>query len=214
MEAGAGQDGGLREPLAKSSGGLRRSSGDGAAGKPVARQNILTQVCIFILIMELAERLCFYSFSGSITFFLRDNLGFSQAVASAQASVFNTLVYLTPLLGGFIADAYWGRYRTIAVFGTIYLLGTSLMAYAAHPAHLNKGLFMFAFFGLVSLGAGGIKSNVITMGGDQFNLDIPEESAQKESCVSKGSRGGNRRLPRSRLSPMAPLLLQIGDSPR
>jgi len=131
--------------------------------------------------MELAERLCFYSFSGSIIFFLRDELGFSQAVASAQASVFNTLVYLTPLLGGFIADAYWGRYWTIAVFGGIYFSGMVLMAFAAYPTNLIKWLFMLAFFGLVALGAGGIKSNVVTMGGDQFNLDIPEESAQKDS---------------------------------
>jgi len=43
--------------------------------------------------------------------------------------------------------------------------------------------FFFFFFFLLNLSlcAGGIKSNVITMGGDQFNLDYPEESAQKDS---------------------------------
>lgn len=68
-----------------------------------------------------------------------------------------------------------------AVFGSIYLAGTGLMALASYPGHEIKWLFMMAFFGLVSLGAGGIKSNVVTMGGDQFNLDFPEESEQKDT---------------------------------
>jgi hypothetical protein len=37
------------------------------------------------------------------------------------------------------------------------------MTFASIPDHESKGLFMFAFFGLVTLGAGGIKSNVVTM---------------------------------------------------
>ena len=130
-------------------------------------------------VMELAERLCFYTFAGSMIVYLRDYLGYSQAVASAMNSVFNTLVYLTPLLGGYVADAHWGRFRTIAVFGTFYLVGAALMAVASYPGREDKALFMLGFFGLVALGAGGIKSNVVTMGGDQFDLDFPEESAQK-----------------------------------
>jgi dipeptide/tripeptide permease len=116
-----------------------------------------------------------------MTIYLRDYLHFSQAVASAMNSVFNTLVYLTPLVGGYVADAHLGRYATIALFGAFYLVGTSLMAVASLPSHEDKPLFMVAFFGLVALGAGGIKSNVVTMGGDQFNLDYPEESAQKDT---------------------------------
>ena len=88
--------------------------------------------------------------------------------------------YLTPLLGGYIADAYWGRYKTIGVFGTIYFIGVALMTLSAYPDDTTEWLFMVAFFGMVALGAGGIKSNVVTMGGDQFNLDIPEEVEQKE----------------------------------
>jgi proton-dependent oligopeptide transporter, POT family len=45
--------------------------------------------------------------------FLRDYLDYPQASAAALFSIFNTLVYLTPLLGGYVADSYWGRYKTI-----------------------------------------------------------------------------------------------------
>jgi dipeptide/tripeptide permease len=41
--------------------------------------------------------------------YLRDYLEYSQSVAAAMNSVFVTLVYLTPLLGGYVADASWGR---------------------------------------------------------------------------------------------------------
>ena len=131
--------------------------------------------------MAVIQRLCFYTFSGSMIVYLRDYLHFSQAVASAMNSVFNTLVYLTPMIGGYVADAHLGRYTTIALFGSFYLAGTALMAAASFPGHEDKPLFMLSFFGLVALGAGGIKSNVVTMGGDQFNLDCPEESEQKDT---------------------------------
>ena len=58
------------------------------------RKGIIWKVCVFILVMELAERLCFYTFSGSMVIFLRDYLQYSQVAASAQNSVFNTLVEL------------------------------------------------------------------------------------------------------------------------
>lgn len=128
------------------------------SGSPAAQKgprfNIIRDVCIYILVMEAAERLCFYTYTGSMIIFLRDNLGYGQSQASALFSVFNSLVYLTPLLGGFVADAYWGRYKTIAVFGSVYMVGTMLMCAASIPDHENKGVFMFGFFGLVALGAG------------------------------------------------------------
>jgi dipeptide/tripeptide permease len=91
------------------------------------RLNIIRNVCIFILVMELAERLCFYTFAGSMIVYFRDYLGFSQSVSSAMMAAFNTLVYIFPLLGGYLADAHWGRYLAISVFGFIYFLGTVII---------------------------------------------------------------------------------------
>ena len=68
---------------------------------------------------------------------------------------------LALLVPRYVADAHWGRYRTIAVFGAFYLAGTGLMAVASYPGKEDKALFCGAFFGLVALGAGGIKSNVV-----------------------------------------------------
>mmetsp|Transcript_61608 Transcript_61608/g.139461 ORF Transcript_61608/g.139461 Transcript_61608/m.139461 type:complete len:104 (-) Transcript_61608:456-767(-) len=101
-------------------------------------------------------------------------------------SVFNSFVYLTPLLGGYIADSHLGRYKTIGVFGMIYMLGTGLMAAASYPGHEIPWLFIFSFFGLVALGAGGIKSNVVTLGGDQFNLDHRASKKIPTSSISTG----------------------------
>ncbi len=42
------------------------------------RFNIIRDVCIYVLVMELAERLCFYTFSGSMIIYLRDYLDYSQ----------------------------------------------------------------------------------------------------------------------------------------
>ncbi len=46
------------------------------------RRDILKRVVVYILIMELAERLCYYTFSGSVNVYLRDYLGYSQVIPS------------------------------------------------------------------------------------------------------------------------------------
>jgi dipeptide/tripeptide permease len=68
-------------------------------------------------------------------------------------------------------------------------MGVVLAAAASHPSFVHsslglaRGIFMFAIFGLVGLGSGGIKANVIKMGGDQFDISDPEEARQKDVCV-------------------------------
>lgn len=45
-------------------------------------------------------------------------------------------VYVTPLLGGIIADAWWGRYKTIMVFSIICLAGHIILVGSATPSAL------------------------------------------------------------------------------
>jgi peptide/histidine transporter 3/4 len=145
------------------------------------RQNIIRDVCVFILATEMCERLCYFGLTGSLKTYLNQKLDYSLAQSNALSSVLPAFVYLSPLLGGYVADVHLGRFGTILLFGSIYVLGTVLVAVAAYPGFENRELFMFALFGMVGMGSGGIKANVVTMGGDQFNSHIAVEAKQKDS---------------------------------
>jgi len=148
---------------------------------PKVYDNVILSVCIFILFMELVERMCFYGLTGSLKTFLFLHLDYSNFQANALASTMPALVYMTPLLGGFIADTMWGRYKTIFLFGMVYLAGAVLMTYSSNPNNINKPLFMFSLYGLISIGAGGIRPNVVSLGADQFLEGNENHENQKMS---------------------------------
>lgn len=53
--------------------------------------------------------------------------------------VFEGTCYVTPLLGAYLADSFWGRYRTILVFSSIYLLGCVLLTATSGLPGLTPG---------------------------------------------------------------------------
>ena len=76
--------------------------------------------------------------------------------------LFTAGVYFFPLLGGILADALWGKYRTILSLSLVYCLGHLALAVDETRIGLFTGLI------LITLGAGGIKSCVSAHVGDQF----------------------------------------------
>lgn len=87
---------------------------------------------------------------------------------------------MTPLIGGYIADSYLGRYRTILTFCTIYLGGLILVVFGSIPGDVTPAVFFPAIY-IVALGTGGIKPNVSTMGADQFDDRYSQDRKEKES---------------------------------
>jgi POT family proton-dependent oligopeptide transporter len=79
-----------------------------------------------------------------------------QAFASAVFGLYTGLVYLTPILGGFIADRLLGRTRTIVLGACLMALGHFLMAFDAS--------FLAALLSLM-LGSGCFKGNIATQVG-------------------------------------------------
>ena len=79
-----------------------------------------------------------------------------QPLASAIFGTYTALVYLTPIIGGFIADKWLGRNRTLILVGVLMAIGHFLMA--IEPA------FVFALIALV-LGVGAFKGNIATQVG-------------------------------------------------
>jgi len=156
-------------------------SGHALKAAPSYRTGIIKNVCIYILLTECCERLCYYGLTGSMKVFLTGHLDFSNEMASSMTTVLPAIVYVTPLFGGWLADTYWGRYKTILVFSLIYIAGCALIAASSYATINSTPLFLVGLFVFVGLGSGGIKANVITLGGDQFDTKKPEEAKQQNT---------------------------------
>ena len=125
---------------------------------------MLINVTGYIIVMEFCERLAYYGLAGSLVLFFQTQLNLTNVDADIQYSAWAGACYVTPLLGGYVADSYWGRYKTILVFTVIYLIGLVLMIFGCIPGHVQSGLVYLALY-IIALGTGGIKPNVSTMGG-------------------------------------------------
>ncbi|KAJ7543080.1 hypothetical protein O6H91_09G024300 [Diphasiastrum complanatum] len=156
------------------------------------------KACPFILGNECCERLAYYGIGTNLVMYLRKILHQGNASAANNVTNFSGTAYITPLIGAFFADAYWGRFWTIAVFSTIYCLGMILLTIAASvhslkpPACANQdntckqassvqiGVFYLALY-MIALGTGGIKPCVSSFGADQFDDEDPGERKKKTS---------------------------------
>lgn len=145
----------------------------------------LKPVCAVILAVELAERLCYYTFAGSQEFLL-ESLGYSVGQSAGLNSGFSTLCYMWPLVGGYLADTFWGRYATIIRFTSIYILGALMCAIAALPGEMrSKSMYMFGSMGFLAIGTGGIKPNISNFGADQFDVSTAEGRHQQEAFYTQ-----------------------------
>lgn len=88
----------------------------------------------------------------------------AQAFASQIYGLYTGLVYLTPILGGLIADRWLGRTRTIALGAGLMVAGHFLMAYEP---------FFLVALSLIALGCGAFKPNISTQVGELYSGDDP-----------------------------------------
>ncbi|KAL8162623.1 hypothetical protein V2J09_014112 [Rumex salicifolius] len=175
-------------------------TGDGSVdikGNPILKENTGNwRACPFILGNECCERLAYYGISSNLVSYLTKKLHEGNVAAARNATIWSGTCYLSPLIGAFLADAYWGRYWTIAAFSTIYFVGMfTLTLSAAIPAlrpaecagatcpSASFPQYAVFFLGLylIALGTGGIKPCVSSFGADQFDDTDTKERVKKGS---------------------------------
>ena len=78
----------------------------------------------FVLILgnEVSERIAVFALTWSLVLYLVRNYNMTGETAAYILSVSTGVTGLTPLVGGFLADTYLGRYRTIVIGSFAYLL--------------------------------------------------------------------------------------------
>ncbi|MDB5452719.1 MAG: peptide transporter [Caulobacteraceae bacterium] len=90
---------------------------------------------LFILFFaEMWERFSYYGMRGLLIFYLTQHFLFDDKAAQGQYGAYTALVYLMPLLGGFLADRYLGSRKAIAFGALLLVAGHFTMAIEGKPA--------------------------------------------------------------------------------
>ena len=122
---------------------------------------------LFVLFFtEMWERFSYYGMRAILVLFMTKMLEFDTTLASGLYGNFTAVVYLTPLIGGFIADRYWGNRKSIFWGGVLMAIGQFTLFFCAAAVSTNmdlaKTLFVLGLVALV-LGNGLFKPNISTM---------------------------------------------------
>jgi POT family proton-dependent oligopeptide transporter len=94
---------------------------------------------------EMWERFNYYGMRAILVLFLVKAMAFNQNDASQVYGSYTGLVYLTPLLGGYIADRYWGNKRSIIAGGLVMAIGEFVLFFCGH-FYDNAALAMPLFY--------------------------------------------------------------------
>jgi len=120
---------------------------------------------------EMWERFNFYGMRALLTLFMVNSLLIKEADAAIIYGGFLALCYLTPLLGGFIADKYLGNRNCILVGGTLMAIGQFLLFLSASTFSSNLGgaktIMWLALF-IIIFGNGFFKPNISSMVGSLY----------------------------------------------
>lgn len=81
-----------------------------------------------LFLTETWEKFSFYGMRALLVYYLVKQVGFSQPEASLIYGAYSGCIYLTPIVGGYIADRWLGRRRSVILGGAIMTVGHAMMA--------------------------------------------------------------------------------------
>ncbi|HEY2206065.1 MAG TPA: peptide MFS transporter [Pseudonocardia sp.] len=133
-------------------------------GHPIGLVNLFS--------VELWERFSFYGMVGILAYYLyysldQGGLGLPQATATGIVGAYGGLVYLSTVLGGWLADRVLGMERMVFYGGFVVMLGHIALAVLPGLSGVGVGLV------LVALGSGALKANASSLLGTLYRKGDP-----------------------------------------
>ncbi|RMC99140.1 MFS transporter [Aquitalea palustris] len=127
-----------------------------------------------LFVTEMWERFSYYGMRAIFVLFMIKALMFDKAHAADIYGTYTGLVYLTPLIGGYIADRYWGNRRSILAGGVLMACGQFLLFFSGnlHDSNLQMASWLlYGGLGLLIAGNGLFKPNISSMVGQLYAPD-------------------------------------------
>src|SRR4051812_44948414 len=119
---------------------------------------------LFVLFFaEMWERFSYYGMRGLLIFYLTQHFLYDDSRAQGQYGAYTSLVYLVPLIGGFVADRWLGTRKAIA-FGALLLVA----------GHLTMGI------------EGRPATQTLTYGGAKYTFAVTGRMEGRQVCLQVG----------------------------
>jgi dipeptide/tripeptide permease len=126
---------------------------------------------------EFAERCTYYGVKTILLLYMIDILRFEKGTASSILSYFMATCFFLPLLGGYIADNFLGKYRTIVYFSIPYIIAQVIIGFE------NVYCLFFALV-LIAMGSGVTKPNISTLMGMTYDQQRPGQSQLRSNAFA------------------------------
>lgn len=131
---------------------------------------------------EMAERFSYYGMRAIFVLYMTKALFFTKELGAQVYGSYTGLVYLTPLLGGYMADRFWGNRKSIIIGGILMAVGQFLMFLSGsfYTEARFATLLMYGGLGFLIFGNGFFKPNISTMVGQLY----PEGDKRVDSAFT------------------------------
>ncbi|KAL8144551.1 hypothetical protein V2J09_017583 [Rumex salicifolius] len=175
-------------------------------GRPVlASKTGKWKACAFLVTYEVFERMAFYGIASNLVVYLTTQLHEDTVSSVRNVNNWSGSVWMTPIAGAYVADAYLGRFWTFTLFSIIYVLGMAMLTMAVSLKSMKPSChvdmtptssssspciskatpgqvaFFYTALYTIVVGAGCTKPNISTFGADQFDALNPQEKQLKTS---------------------------------
>jgi POT family proton-dependent oligopeptide transporter len=147
-----------------------------------ATQNGHPKGLYVLFVTEMWERFSYYGMRALFVLFMTKALLFDKSFGSEIYGSYTGLVYLTPLIGGYMADRYWGNRKSIIIGGILMAIGQFFMFLAGtfYTQVDMASMIMYTGLGFLIFGNGFFKPNISTMVGQLY----PEGDKRVDSAFT------------------------------
>ena len=128
---------------------------------------------------EMWERFSYYGMRALLIFYLTQHWLFNDSKSNLIYGAYTSLVYITPVLGGYLADRYLGQRRAVLFGGILLAAGHSLMAVEGVGGQSDPTINVFWLaLAFILVGSGFLKANISVMVGQLYKLtDVRRDGA-------------------------------------
>ena len=128
---------------------------------------------------EMWERFSFYGMKALLILYLTKHWLYGDGPSQLILASYLALVYITPVLGGYLADRYLGQRKAVLFGGLLLAVGHSLMAFEGVGGQNDPTINVFwAALAFIIVGSGFLKANISVMVGQLYKLtDIRRDGA-------------------------------------